>query len=201
MGEEKLRSIKVGLTGGIATGKTSVMNKFDSSIVYIIDTDIVSRDVVAKGTKGLAILKKEFSDCIVSDELDRRKLREVVFADKNKLEKLNSIMLPLIREEVEKRCKNVKKPIILIVAPILFEAEFDKIMDYIICTHCSKETQLQRLMHRDNITKELALSMINSQMDNTIKVGLSNFVIDTEKGESFLKEQVDRITSAILTDN
>ncbi|KAK8968576.1 hypothetical protein KSP40_PGU015298 [Platanthera guangdongensis] len=151
----------VGLTGGIASGKSTVSDLFRSSGVPVVDADIVARDVVRKGTPGLRKVAIAFGDDILLEngEINRSRLGQIVFSDPAKRQLLNRLLAPHISSSIfweivklwVKGCK-----VILLDIPLLFEAKMDRWMDPIIVVWINPEAQLQRLMVRDGISEEEA---------------------------------------------
>ncbi len=167
----------IGLTGGIASGKTVVSDFLKEEGYCIVDADIVAREAVEKGSKGLKQLTDYFSDDIlIEGKLNRKKLREIIFSDKEKLEAVNQILHPIIRELMEEKIKSHKETVFL-VAPLLFENKLDYLTDEIWLISCDLEIQIERVMKRDQSTKEEAISIIHSQMSLKEKEAMSDVII------------------------
>ncbi len=167
----------VGLTGGIACGK-SYVSSFLSDLNYkVIDTDKISKSLYLDKSY-LDKLESEFSDCFNDHILDKNKLKEEVFSSQDKLDKLNSIAHPLILEKTKEEIDK-SEGIIFIDAPLLFEAKFDVLCDISICVYTSKDIQLKRLLLRDKIDEVLAQKIINSQMDLENKKNKANILIES----------------------
>ncbi len=167
----------VGLTGTIASGKTAVAEFYRSHGFDIVDADIVSREVLHTDKVALKALQSEFPDCFEKDELLRAKLKAKVFNDSEKLQTLNSIMFPAIERRCRQLIDECEGYYVMLVAPLLFESGFDKMVDKTICVVCSYETLIERLMRRDNIDKELAEKIIKSQMDQKVKAEKSDYLV------------------------
>ncbi len=163
---------KVGLTGGIACGKTTVSNMFLKLGATVIDTDLISREVVTAGSPVLSELEKTFGAGILQKDgaLDRRALRKIVFEDKKKLEKLNSIMLPAIFKRLEEKLSSINAEYVILVIPLLFENHLENEVDRTLVIDCPEEIQLARLTKRDNISEGLAKAMLASQLSRSQRI-------------------------------
>lgn len=182
----------IGLTGGIASGKSAVSGIFQELGCEIIDTDIEARAVVEPNTDGLQQLIKAFSTSILSDDgsLDRAKLRKIVFNDTEKLSLLNSILHPLIQQSVANKIHKITSSYCLIVIPLLCETNNYDWLDRILVVDVNPGTQLKRLLSRDSITNELAEKMINSQCTRKKRLIIADDVI---KNETTLEDLGQRV--------
>jgi len=172
---------KIGLTGGIASGKTAASNYFQKLRIPVIDADVISRDVVKPGTIGLQKLTEEFSKQILSEnKLNRRVLRKIVFNNPEKLKKLNSILHPIIRNEIQNQAKKAIGPYCIISIPLLCETTEYQWLDRILVVDVSKETQIKRLLKRDQITLELAEKMIAQQCSRKDRLKIADDIINNE---------------------
>ncbi len=192
----------VGLTGQTGAGKTTVCRVFIENGFAVINADMVSRYVVEKDKPCLIELMEMFGDKIIDEEgeLDRKKLAEIVFSDKSKLEILNSICYPYITSEILERIKSLSESnqkLILLDAPTLFESRTDDFCELVISVIARQEYRLERIMKRDNLTEKQALDRINSQYDEQFFVEHSEFVIKNNKDMTNLynvsKEVSDKI--------
>lgn len=186
----------IGLTGGIACGKSVVSDIFARNGINIIDTDIISRVVMQEGQKCNDEVKKTFPACVENGVINRRTLREIVFNDKQKLAKLNAITLKYIAQETENQLA-MQNDLVVLVVPLMFESGFDKYCDFIVDVACSEEERINRLTKRDNITKDLALSMINSQMKDSERREKSDFVIENNGKVSDLEKKVENLLKTL----
>lgn len=186
----------IGLTGGIACGKSVVSDIFARNGINVIDTDIISRVVMQEGQKCNDEVKKTFPACVENGVINRRTLREIVFNDKQKLAKLNAITLKYIAQETENQLA-MQNDLVVLVVPLMFESGFDKYCDFIVDVACSEEERINRLIKRDNITKDLALSMINSQMKDSERREKSDFVIENNGKISNLEKKVENLLKTL----
>lgn len=156
----------IGLTGGIASGKTTVSDTFSEHNVDIVDADIVAREAVSIGSKALQEIVTHFGSKILlpTGELNRRQLRDIIFS--NELEKkwLNSLLHPLIRETIATQLQNCSTPYCILVAPLLIENKMEALVDKILVIDVEEETQIQRTMARDNCSYQQAKAILSAQI-------------------------------------
>ena len=177
--------LKVGLTGSIAVGKSSVCEVFRELGCAVLDADRVARDVVEPGTIGLKRVVEQFGESVLQPDgrLDRPKLGLIVFADEEKRLLLNSIIHPLVFESQNAWLKDVElsdpNGIAIVDAALMIESGGYKRFDKLIVVWCEPELQLQRLMARDGISKEVAEARIAAQMPQDEKKRYADFLIDT----------------------
>lgn len=185
-------TFRVALTGGIACGKTTVANMFAELGAVLIDTDIIARDVVAKGTAGLEQVVDKFGGTVVDADgkLDRRALRGIVFADREKRLALEEILHPLIRAEAERQMDTRSGPYQVIIVPLLVESPLKERVDRILVVDCSEERQLERLLSRDVETEEQARRMIAAQSSREDRLALADDVITNDADIALTRQQV-----------
>jgi len=169
----------VGLTGGIASGKSTVSNILKELKIKIIDADIIAKKISEKAEIKKEILLKFGEEILNSQkEIERRKLREIVFKNKEKLKILNSIYHPRIKDEFKKIKENHNKDdIIIFDVPLLFETDIDKECDEIILVCIDEEIQIDRLMKRDGIDSDLAKMIIKNQMPQKEKMKKADIIL------------------------
>ena len=191
---ESLKKV-IGITGGIATGKSTIDNIIKSLGYQVIDSDDISKRLSQKGgcvyEAIVANFGKEYLDSL--GEIDRQKLGKLIFNDANAKELLNSISHPLIVEEIKKEVAISANEMIFVDIPLLFESQLAYLCDKIICVYVPQKIQLKRLMARDKITRDYAIAKINSQMDLEIKKDQSDYVISTLGDLAASKEQIINI--------
>lgn len=194
----------IGLTGGIASGKSTVSTILKEMGIEVIDVDVVAREVVAVDTDCWRKIVDAFGQEVLFEdgEINRKKLGNVVFADIEKLNILNSITHPFIIERVKERIglltNDVKNKIIVIDAAILIEMGLNKLVDEIWVVSVDKETQISRLMERDNLSRENALNRIRSQLALDEKVKFATHVIDNSKDIQQVREQIHILVNSKL---
>lgn len=193
--------LTIGLTGGIACGKTVVSKSLSQKGAYIIDLDQVAREVVKPGTAAWSDIISVFGNNIVDKEgnIDRKKLGQVVFCNAKMRGKLNEITHGRIIEAVMKKKEEFysnpanRRKILVIEAPLLIEAGMDKMVDKIIVIICEEEIQKERLINRDRITEKEAEQRIQSQMPLNEKVCYADFIIDNSRHLEYTEKQVNEI--------
>ncbi len=173
----------VGLTGSTGSGKGYISDIMKKAGVSCLDTDRVCRDVYQKGEACYADLVSYFGDGILREdgEIDRRALLQVAFPDKEKYEKLNSIAFFHIMKATEKwlsRKDADGERIAVIDAPMLFESGFDKLCHKVVCVIADRDTQIRRVMKRDDISEEVAISRLIKQKSNAYYQSRSDYILD-----------------------
>lgn len=190
----------VGLSGGIGSGKTSVSNLFAQYGIDIIDADVVAREVVEPGTKGLKALIKRFSISIISKDgsLDRGKLRQIAFADEASKKALNNILHPIIRENMLNQLNSSMSTYCILVAPLLFENGLQKLTDITLVVDISEEQQLNRTLLRDGGQKETIENIIAAQIKRDQRCKLADDIIDNSGDMRSLEKSVKRLHKKYL---
>jgi len=170
----------IGLTGNIASGKSTVSKFLIKKGFYVIDADVISREVVAKGTEGLSKIRKHFGDDVLLEngELDRKKLGRIVFSNKEKLEQLNHILHPIIRRRIIRAIEKSDERIVFLDAALIYESGLDEMIDSVWFVSIPPEIQIQRLIERDYKTRQEALNVIDSQGKQEDKLKKANVVIN-----------------------
>lgn len=194
---------KVALTGGIATGKTYVANRLREAGIPIVDADVLSREVVAPGTPGLAAVRKRFGpDAVRRDgTMDRVRVGQIVFKDKRARLDLEAIIHPAVQKAIMQFFNELPKrtPFAVADVPLLFETGREKEFDATVVVACPREMQLQRLMERNKLSKEDAERRLNAQLPIDQKVKKATHVIKTGGTFEETNAQVDALI-AILKD-
>lgn len=159
------RPLRIGLTGGIASGKSAVTEAFLRRGVPVVDSDQIAREVVARGTPALAAIAREFGPGILTadGDLDRRRLREIVFADPARRRWLEALLHPLIRARTAERVAAVATPYVVLAIPLLIETGQAGTVDRVLVVDCPPEVQLARLVRRDGETAERAAAILGAQ--------------------------------------
>ena len=194
------RPLRIGLTGGIASGKSTVADLFAARGVPVIDTDVIAREVVEPGRPALAEIAREFGPDILDEEgrLNRRRLRDVVFRDDKRRETLEAILHPRIREETEAQAAAAGGAYQLIVVPLLVESPMQATMDRILVVDVSEETQLERLLQRDAESEVQARRMIAAQASREDRLRIADDVLDNDGTLDATADQVDRLHQKYL---
>ncbi len=197
MKQNKLKVI--GITGGIASGKSTVVEFLSNNKYSIIDADKIARQVVEIGTVGIREIEKSFGKSIINKDLslNRKALRNIVFNDKLKLEILNKITHPLIIEEIEKqiqyfrKCDNEK--VVFLDCPLLFEMKLQYLTDKVWLVSTTLENQIARIIKRDNVEISEASKIISYQMPLNEKIEKSDIVIENNETKKELLEKIKKI--------
>jgi dephospho-CoA kinase len=173
-------SARIGLTGGIASGKTTVANLFAELGATVIDTDVIARQVVEPGEPALAEIRAAFGPWAIDKDgrLDRAAMRERIFAEPASRRRLEAIVHPRIGEEVRRQSEAAGGEYQIIVVPLLVESQLRAIMDRILVVDCDENTQLERLMHRDAETESQARRMLAAQASRDERLAIADDVID-----------------------
>lgn len=187
---------RIGLTGSIATGKSTVTNMLKELGAFVIDCDKTARDVVAPGTQGLAKIEAAFGkDAVAADgSMDRVYIGDLVFRNPEMKKRLENILFPLIFEALGEELLRLEReavtPVVFLDMPLLYEVKYDSYVDEVWLVYVPFEVQLSRLMKRNGYTKEEALLRIHSQISVDKKKSLAQQVIDNSGTLEDTKEQV-----------
>ncbi len=187
---------RIGLTGSIATGKSTVTNMLKELGAFVIDCDKTARDVVAPGTRGLAKIEAAFGkDAVAADgSMDRVYIGDLVFRNPEMKKRLENILFPLIFEAMDAELLRLERagatPVVFLDMPLLYEVKYDSYVDEVWLVYVPFEVQLSRLMKRNGYTKEEALLRIHSQISVDKKKSLAQQVIDNSGTLEDTKEQV-----------
>jgi len=186
---------RIGLTGGIASGKSTVANLFAALGVPIVDTDLLSREVVAPGTPLLRKITDHFSMQVQSGDgsLDRQELRKRIFADPAERKWLEALLHPAIRELTDARCEAAVGPYVIVAIPLLVETSGADRFDRVLVVDCDPELQLARVMARDGIRRDEAQRMLAAQASRSDRLAVADDVIRNDGDLASLRDQVERL--------
>jgi len=186
-------TLVVGLTGGIACGKSSVSKRFEALGVPVSDADRIARELVAPGSEALAAIVARFGATMLQADatLDRAALRKTAFASTPQRRALEAIMHPRIQQAIVQRVANTRAPYHMIVVPLLVESpQLQAIVDRTLVVDLDRDTQIKRLMARDHISRSMAESMLNAQASRSARLALADDIIDNNREESQLDASV-----------
>ncbi len=171
---------RVGLTGGIASGKSTVADLFAGHGATVLDTDVIAREVVVPGSRTLAALVAAQGSGILDDQgrLDRAELRRRLFADEATRREVEAILHPALVSELERQAARAPGPYQVFAIPLLVEAGLEAIVDRVLVVDCPEEEQVRRLVARDGETREGALRMLTSQAPRERRLAAADDVID-----------------------
>jgi len=193
--------LRVGLTGGIGSGKSEVARLLAERGAVVIDSDVLAREVVEPGTRGLAAVVEAFGPAVLTADgrLDRDRLAEIVFADPAARERLNAIVHPLVRKASADRLAGVPQDAVVVHdIPLLVEAGLTEGWDLIVVVAASPATQLDRQVRLRGMDQAAARARIDAQMPLANKVAVADVVIDNDGTGEELVRQVDALWARLL---
>jgi dephospho-CoA kinase len=190
----------IGLTGGIATGKTTVSNYLKELGYSIIDADVIARQVVEPGTNGLRMITDTFGEKVLTSDgqLDRQHLAQLVFTSSEQLQQLNRILQPIIRERIQELISTSKDPVVVIDVPLLYEQHYEDLCDVVMVVSVQPQQQLERLMNRNHLTMDEAKNRVASQMPLSPKERLADVVIDNNGSVEETRQQVKKWLNQVV---
>lgn len=192
-----MKSRIIGLTGSISTGKSTVSNYLKEKGYKVIDADEITHELMQKGNANYVKIVEHFGDSILDEnlEIDRKKLSKIVFSDENELKMLNNLTHPNIFNKIKKTIEISDEKIIFLDIALLIEfikdEKWDIPLDEIWLVYVNRNIQLERLIKRNNFSKEEANSRINAQMNIDEKIGYADFIIHNDRDLEYLYEQID----------
>ncbi|MEK4319776.1 MULTISPECIES: dephospho-CoA kinase [Bacillus] len=191
-------TLVIGLTGGIASGKSTVSQMIKEKGIRVVDADIIAKEAVSKGSAALHQIVQTFGEEVLlpNGELNRQQLGAIIFSDEEKRKKLNAIVHPEVRKEMLKqRDEGVsnQETFVVLDIPLLFESKLEGLVDRIIVVYTTPELQLSRLMNRNDLSEEEALNRIHSQQPLEEKCQKADRVIENTKDLAFIRKQLENI--------
>ena len=189
--------LKVGLTGGIGSGKSAVSNLFSELGIEIIDTDIISRALLTHDKSTLDRIVNIFGKNILNanNEIDRKKLAGIIYTDKDKKKSLEKILHPLIRDKVNNQIAQLNQSAsppayIIVVIPLLLETGFDDIIDHILVVMTGEDRRIKRVMQRDDRNLDEIRAIISSQVNDETRSHRADDIIENDRDFKHLQTQV-----------
>jgi dephospho-CoA kinase len=189
----------VGLTGGIGSGKSAASALFEQFGICVVDADLVAREVVEPGTHALDKIVEHFGPDILDShsvlnhsKLDRGKLRAIIFSDLVEKEWLESLLHPLIRDEIKKQLNNAYSPYAILVSPLLFETDQHKLVNRILLIDLPETLQRSRAAERDKSNTEQIQKIIDNQLSRECKIDKADDIISNMHDFAYLREEVER---------
>ena len=183
----------IGLTGGIATGKTTVSQKLQEKGFAVINADHLVKDIYAL-PETFEFIRSEFPDVIINEQIQFPLLRQFVFANSENKVKIENFIYARLAQAFNAAFNKFDQPQMIIYdVPLLFEKSLQPLFDMTVLVYAPREIQRTRLMKRDNVLEEMAETMLNSQMDIEEKKAKADFIIDNSKSESELAEEINRL--------
>ena len=197
--------LKIGLTGGIGSGKTAVSEQFQRLGINIIDTDIISRELVNHNPAVLKKIVETFSDKVLDSNgaIDRKKLAQIVFSNKEQKQQLENVLHPAIRNEVNQQIQsfsllNTPPEYIIIVIPLLLETGFTDLIDRIIVVMAEENIRVERIKQRDNRTMGEIHAIISSQVNDDNRIRAADDIIENNNNIKVLESQVRQLHKKYL---
>jgi dephospho-CoA kinase len=192
--------LKIGLTGGIGSGKSTITALFSHYHIPIIDADIIAHQLVEPKQPALEQIKKAFGCSIVDKDgaLNRDELRETIFSDTEKKARLEAILHPLIFQKMQSDFDKQTSPYSILCIPLLIETEMTSFVDRILVVDCPVETQIARVKLRDQLSNERILSIISSQAPHKTRLAYADDTIDNSNSPTQLAEQVKKLHNKYL---
>jgi dephospho-CoA kinase len=185
--------LKIGLTGGIGSGKTSVSDIFSELGVPVIDTDVVARQLTARDGAALPGIRAAWGESVVrpDGELDRDALRRRIFADPEERRQLEAILHPLIRRQVVASLAELDAPYVVVVIPLLVETgNYRELLDRVLVVDCPESLQLERVRARSGLSAEEVSAIISAQADRASRIAAADDVIVNAADSRTLRDQV-----------
>ncbi len=191
---------KVGLTGGIGCGKTTVSNLFKQLSVPVIDADEIAHALVIPGGGALTQISQQFGKAYILPDgnLDRSKLRGTIFNDVEKKSQLENIMHPLIYEEIEQQLSELSSPYAILSIPLLLETKMQSIVDHTLVIDCPMEVQINRVKLRDKLSAAQITAIIHSQVSRSERLAQADSIIDNSQEQPKLSQQVKHLHEQYL---
>ena len=188
--------LKIGLTGGIGCGKSTAVNAFRALGAKIIDADLISKNLVKAGNPALTEIMNAFGDDILlaDGELNRAKLKEIVFSDPDALDKLEAIIHPRVRAEISRQINASKgESYIVVDIPLLLEKNYNELFDRIVVVDCLPEQQVSRVIQRDSLDEDSVKSIIKKQVSREMRLKSATDILDNSRNIKILENQVRQL--------
>ena len=191
----------LGLTGGIASGKSAAADRLASLGATLVDTDLISREVVEPGQPALTRIEQHFGSDVIQEDgsLNRSALRERVFQDPNERQWLEALLHPLIRQTAIDRAMNAKTAMAVLVVPLLFESGHYQEIDASLVIDVPVELQRQRTLERDGVSEAQVDSILSAQMDRQSRIDSADYVISNTTTLEALYSQVDALYHQLIS--
>lgn len=188
---------RVGITGGIASGKSTVCSYFSELGINIIDADIIAKQLTAIGSHCYLAIVSEFgSNCLNSDDsLNRTYLRERIFSDAKAKQTLEDIMHPVIHATMLEQSEQATPPYCLLAIPLLAESQHDYLLDRVLVVRCPETQQIARLMQRDQVSEATAYAILSQQASDADRLAIADDVINNNNSLGLLQKQVADLDS------
>lgn len=192
----------IGVTGGIGSGKTTVANLFSSLGVPVIDADELARQVVAPGQPAYEEILQHFGTTILgkSGELDRRRLRERIFSDSAKRDRLEAIVHPRVYAQMKHLLDCLETPYAIVVVPLLIESGARELVDRVLVVDSPEELQIERTRDRDGTTRAAVKKILAAQLDRSARLSAADDIIENDASLEALAKVVSRLHRQFLSE-
>jgi dephospho-CoA kinase len=193
--------LRVGLTGGIGCGKTTVSNLFAGFGIPILDADQIARELTEKGRPALIQICEEFGPRVLNADgsLNRQQLKFIIFANAEQKHKLEAILHPLIFSAFQEKIEKLDAPYCILSIPLLFEIKMEPVVDRILVVDCPVELQINRVSQRDKLAIEIIRAIIDSQVSRDYRRSHADDLLDSSQTDNTLAEQVKKLHNLYLS--
>lgn len=193
-------TFKVGLTGGVASGKSTVTELFQQLGITVIDADMIARGLLNKNTDSYRQVIKHFGHDVLMEngDIDRAWLRARIFSDRNAKQALENIIHPQVRQQMLAAVSECDAPYCILSVPLLVEAQMQDLVDRIVVVDADEKTQLSRLIARDNISQSEAVKMLQGQCQRAQRLAVADDIIDNSQTIDSLRPQVEQLHQQYL---
>lgn len=194
-------SLVIGLTGGIASGKTTVANLFHQHFgIDIVDADVVAREVVEPGSQGLQAITEHFGDNVLAQDgtLDRSALRSIIFSQPEEKEWLNALLHPMIRTRMLEALTQTTSEYALLVIPLMVENNLQTLANKVLVVDVEEQTQIDRTMRRDGVDAQQARAILKSQASREQRLAIADYVIKNSTENQKLLPQITELNKKFL---
>lgn len=191
----------VGLTGGIASGKSSAAALFEELGAAVVDTDAIAHELTRPGTSAMAAIRDAFGPAYLTADgsLERAKMRQLVFSDPAAKAKLEAILHPLIRELARARIVAAQQPYVIVVVPLLVETDaYRDLIERILVVDCREELQVARAMQRSQLKESEVRAILAAQLPRTERLGRADDVVDNNGDIEALRQQIQKLHAKYL---
>ncbi|WP_020484562.1 dephospho-CoA kinase [Methylomonas sp. MK1] len=192
--------LKIGLTGGIGSGKSTVCGLFAEFGVPIVDADLIAKQLVEPGQPALSLIVRSFGSQMINQDgsLNRARLRDAVFTDADKKRELDGIMHPLVYAQIAADVNALTADYCVIAVPLLLESKNPYAVDRVLLIDCPVDVQIARVIARDKLTRQQVQAIIDSQMSRPERLSKAHDVIENVAGPEQLAEQVKRLHNSYI---
>jgi len=193
--QKDAKPLRIGLTGGIASGKSTIADMFVDLGAVVIDTDVIAREVVMPGCPALEEIRQTFGEAVIEEDgtLDRGAMRQLVFADDDARRQLEAILHPRIQQETRRQSNEAGGEYQIIVVPLLVESSLKSFVNRILVVDCAEEVQISRLLARDAESEEQARRILAAQTSRTERLAIADDVITNDGALADTEHQVESL--------